>query len=103
MKTQNRDLDFHIEADIGFRSGNGEYWRQRWEGNDFFFISFSRDGDYGDITAYFCKMKWDEEELQESGDLIADGNECLKSFDLGDWNSDDFAGRAEAFATECGF
>lgn len=96
-KSEIKDLDFHIKADLGYGVGNGEHWKSRYEGKDFVFIEFSRLN-YSEITAHLLKMTWNESE-----DDFYDGVETLKSENLGEWNNSDFANKAEAFANKCGF
>ena len=96
-KMTRKDLDGYVSADLGHTVGNGEHWQSRYEGEDLLFIEFS-DGGFGDITANFCKLAWDE-----SADDFADECETLDSENLGEWNSDDFESKAYAFAEKCGF
>lgn len=98
MKIEERkDLDFHIKADLGFERGNGSRWKERWEGEDFYFIEFSQF-EYRYITAWFMLRKKEKTKCGRFNKLIT-----IEKMRLGERNSDDFADRAEAFAKKCGF
>lgn len=95
-KSEIKDLDFHIKANLGFTVGNGNHWKERWEGDNLCFIEFSRI-EYRDIYAHFSKMIWNDD---GEGDLKV---VTIESVNLGEWNNSDFANKAEAFANKCGF
>lgn len=98
MKTQNKalkkDLNSYVSADLGYTTGNGEHWQSRWQNDsEMLYIDFAEK--WGEIHAFLNKsVEIEDGEFEYS---------IVDSENLGDWNADDFAYKAFAFASKCGF